>query len=67
MCMEEINQNEATWVGSKDCHVCYYNSGVDCDDFKDCAWCGWNPFVSLARIVEKYGQKAGDYLTKPGD
>lgn len=62
MSMEEINQ-----TNKELCHVCYYNHGVDCDDDKDCSICGWNPFVSLSRIVEKYGRRAGDYLTKPGD
>lgn len=69
MSMEEKNQNDQAWAKPNNLkgHTCYYNFGVDCCDDVDCSVCGWNPFVSLSRITKKYGQKAGDYLTKPGD
>ena len=66
MCMEEIIKGD--WLDEprkESCHTCQYNHAVDCDDGKDCSVCGWNPFVSLYRITKKYGEKAGDYLTKP--
>lgn len=69
MSMESTNQNEFVRTVPKTVSFrsCSYNEGVDCDDGMFCSTCGWNPFVSLSRIVAKYGEKAGDYLTKPGD
>ena len=57
---------ERNWVGEYDnCPPCYYNENVGCDS-RLCENCGWNPFVSLTRIVTKYGKAAADYLTTPG-
>ena len=67
MYMEEILKGDWLKESKKTTlHTCQYNRAVDCDDSKDCSVCGWNPFVSLYRITKKYGEKAGDYLTKPG-
>jgi hypothetical protein len=52
------------WVGPYDKEPsCQYCRGVGCDDPSHCAVCGWNPFVSLQRITEKYGQECVDALT----
>lgn len=64
-----MNQEEykisSEWIGPHDRDdPCRYNFCVGCNHQK-CETCGWNPFVSLERIVTKYGRKAADYLTRP--
>ena len=59
----EQNEIDSSWYGPyDDAPDCFYNSCVGCNE-RDCVSCGWNPFVSYARIVTKYGQKNADYLT----
>lgn len=58
---------ERNWVGEYDSFPdCYYNDNVGCN-YPVCESCGWNPFVSLERIVTRYGKDAADYLTPPGN
>lgn len=57
---------EKDWIGEYDnAPPCTYNIRVGCTKHK-CENCGWNPFVSLERIITKYGEDAADYLTPPG-
>lgn len=56
-----------SWSGPYDKDPpCIYNTYVGCGYHK-CDTCGWNPFVSIERLVLKYGNEAADYLTKPGN
>ena len=53
------------WLGPyDDAPDCIYNKCVGCDS-KQCESCGWNPFVSLERMISKYGEAAASCLTLP--
>ncbi len=57
------NISEEVWIGPyDDAPDCVYNDCVGCY-YHHCEDCGWNPFVSLARVTVKYGEKAADHLT----
>jgi len=57
---------EKDWIGEYDnAPSCTYNCCVGCLQHH-CENCGWNPFVSLERVILKYGENAADYLTPPG-
>ena len=53
---------EKSWVGPYDeAPTCMYCRGVGCFNQTErgqteCDHCGWNPFVSMLRIKEKYGE-----------
>lgn len=66
--MDQVNDYpmNPNWIGEYDNDPqCVYNAHVCCKHHR-CEVCGWNPFVSLERIVAKYGNTAADYLTLPG-
>lgn len=56
---------EDDWVGPYDYEPsCLYNECVGCPSSpRDCANCGWNPFVAAYRIKTKYGSEAIDNLS----
>ena len=55
----------SSWVGPKDTESpCFYNIHVGCSN-RHCTTCGWNPFVAIERISNKYGKEAIKYLTLP--
>ena len=64
---EPVQKNEYPiendWVGEfDDAPPCYYNLKVGCVH-SHCETCGWNPFVSFARVKLRFGDTAVNYLT----
>lgn len=62
--MDDIRISKS-WVGPNDtASPCDYNIHVGCA-LRHCETCGWNPFVAIKRISDKYGSEAVKYLTLP--
>lgn len=49
---------EESWVGPHDDEpTCLHQRCVGCASQTKCDTCGWNPFVSMLRIKERFGEE----------
>ena len=42
---------------------CRYCRGVECFNKEQCITCGWNPFVSMQRMILRFGVGSEEFLT----
>lgn len=48
--LDELDRKYAAHSAAK-IGQCRYNSAIDCDKLKICAYCGWNPLVARERAI----------------